>query len=228
MKKTIIMGERLKLLREEKKLSHVILSKKIKEKYGVNISKDSLINYEATDVTNLEKIRKKDGMRIEYLRCFSDFYGVSADWILGNTDVRSPEIQFKGICDMTGLSERAVRMLGKMNQGKSSPSKFLDVLSGLIEIVDDAERSILLRIFHYLVFEDDVFSWSVLESNGRLVRYHSDDDVSLDALTLISDNEIADTALMERIVTALRHSRKRRDFLPEHYYTATQIEQPDN
>lgn len=77
-----IMAQRLKALREEKKLSHVALKEALSSKYGIEISRDSLMNYEVVNPKS-DKYKKNDGMRVEYLRCLADFYDVTTDYLLG-------------------------------------------------------------------------------------------------------------------------------------------------
>lgn len=105
MEKSFIMAERLKQLREEKGLSHDKLSKALLDQYGVKISSDSLMNYEVADAGHT-KAYKNQGMRVEYLRCLADFYGVSADYILGqiNDPCRVPSA-----IDELGFSEESVK-----------------------------------------------------------------------------------------------------------------------
>lgn len=105
---TIIMAERLKELRGG--LSHDKVSKAIEERYGVKISKDSLMNYEFTK-PNHDKTGKNKGMRIEYLWCLADFYGVSADYILGLTDIKIPDTTMRATVEYTGLTEDNVGTL---------------------------------------------------------------------------------------------------------------------
>lgn len=114
IEKSFIMAERLKQLREEKGLSHEKLSKALFDQYGVKISSDSLINYEVADAGHT-KAYKNQGMRVEYLRCLADFYGVSADYILGqiNDPCRIPSA-----IDELGLSEKAVKWLAEIQSLK--------------------------------------------------------------------------------------------------------------
>lgn len=79
------MAQRLKYLRKSKKLSHASLCKQLKERYGVSISRDMLIQYEVTSEQHKKKFAN-NGMRVEMLRILADFYGVSADFILGSAD----------------------------------------------------------------------------------------------------------------------------------------------
>lgn len=108
---SILMAKRLKELREEKKISHVSLSKAIKDKYGVEISRDSLMGYEVSD-PNHTKAYKNEGMRVEYLRCLADFYGVSADYLLGFTN--EPKRQ-SCAADQLGLSSHAIQNIVSHN-----------------------------------------------------------------------------------------------------------------
>lgn len=48
-KMSLIMAKRLKAKGEDKKISHATLSREIKEKYNVDISRNGLMNYEVSD-----------------------------------------------------------------------------------------------------------------------------------------------------------------------------------
>lgn len=137
MELSFIMAQRLKLLREEKGLSHDRLSKALFDQFGAKISADSLINYEVAD-PNHSKAGKNKGMRVEYLRVFADFYGVSSDYILGLTDVRKQDLSVRKICEFTGLSEKVITHLSEQRQDKS---------------IDSATRNFIFenRCFHWLV-----------------------------------------------------------------------------
>lgn len=107
---SLIMGQRLKALRNEKGISHETLRKALTEKYEIDISVDSLKNYEVSTAAH-SKAYKNNGMKVEYLRCLADFYGVSADYLLGLSDVRSPDTNVSKIMQYTGLSESNVLFL---------------------------------------------------------------------------------------------------------------------
>ena len=104
---SFIMARRLKELRNSKGLSHESLRKALIEKYGIDISVDSLKNYEVS-TDNHKKAYKNEGMRVEYLRCLSDFYNVSSDYIIGLSEVRSSDPTIKAFMDYTGLDEKAI------------------------------------------------------------------------------------------------------------------------
>ena len=107
---SLVMAARLKRLREEKGLSLEKLSKAMYEKYGVEISTDSLINYEVSDPDH-KRAYKNNGMRVEYLRYFADFYGVSADYLLGADVPKSPSITMQEIIRATGIAENSLAVL---------------------------------------------------------------------------------------------------------------------
>lgn len=108
--KSFIMAARLKQLRESRGLSHESLSNALFKQYGVKVSTDSLINYEVSNPHHA-RAYKNQGMRVEYLRCFADFYQVSADYLIGISDVKSQDSSISTIVKSTGLSESAALSL---------------------------------------------------------------------------------------------------------------------
>lgn len=112
---SFVIASRLKELRGRKGLSFDRLSKELKEKYGISISSDSLMNYEVIE-PNHSKSKKNLGMRIEYLRCLADFYGVSSDYLLGISDIQSPNLNIQDIVNHTGFNERIVQIAIGLNK----------------------------------------------------------------------------------------------------------------
>lgn len=117
---SLVMAKRLKELRigkgQEGKpgLSHSKLGEELSKKYGDGetpiISKDSLQNYEVSDPIH-SKAYTNNGMKVEYLRFFADFYGVSADYLLGFSDVPTVNETLRDIHEHTGLSVDAIAAL---------------------------------------------------------------------------------------------------------------------
>lgn len=66
---------KLKLLRNERKITLRDLAEKL------NIHRDSLMRME----------NGMQGISDEYLKIFSEFYGVSTDYILGLSEIRNPK-----------------------------------------------------------------------------------------------------------------------------------------
>lgn len=114
-------------------MSHVRLSAALYEKYGVKISRDSLMCYEISDPYH-SKAEKNQGMRVEYLRCLADFYGVSSDYLLGSTQVRSTNPDMKQTVEFTGLSEKAITAIKSLQYGEGGnrQDKFSELLNWLL------------------------------------------------------------------------------------------------
>lgn len=90
-------SERLKELRAEKTLQEVA--------DGVGITRVAMGYYEKGE-------RKPD---IEILFKIADYYKVSADYLIGLSDVKTPDIDIQGIAAKTGLSERTIEKICSIN-----------------------------------------------------------------------------------------------------------------
>lgn len=180
-----VFGQRLKSLREEQELSQRALAEVI------GISKGAVYYYEnegrAADIVTLKKL--------------SDFFGVSADYLLGSTNARTQSPKLKNLCDLVGLSDTAVNMLAKLKKNKSSRLRIINYL--LEQAADDIEDDYEL---------EGEYEGSLLNAVCRyMARYNSYDSV-LAELTSSSD-ELSSTihAAVQRIFyeqacTALRNS----------------------
>lgn len=107
-----VLAKRLKELRESRGLTLAGLSKALTEKYGIQISKESLTNYEVVDSFH-SKARKNEGMSVKYLRCLADFYDVSTDYLLGliDPDNSTADEKLRMVSEYTGLSNKAIQNL---------------------------------------------------------------------------------------------------------------------
>lgn len=122
---TEVLADRLRELRKEKGLSWDSLAETLKAQYEIQIHRDTLKFYEAKK--GHSKAGNNRAMKAEYLYCLADYYGVSADYLLGRTDTRSPEADIKAACEFTGLSEQAVTSLKVYSkQSVSFISEFLE------------------------------------------------------------------------------------------------------
>ncbi|MBR2520775.1 MAG: hypothetical protein IKE62_01160 [Oscillospiraceae bacterium] len=155
-------AKRLKRLRTSKGLSHEKLSEELSKRYGITISKSSLINYEATDYSS--KSGSNAGMKIEYLWCLSDFYGVSADYLLGKSSERSPDVSIQAVCRYTGLSETAVEKL-KLLYDQRDTRAYSDLLS---LILSDADLEYLLGLLEGYLVEDKGISAELAMSRAYI------------------------------------------------------------
>lgn len=97
------IGERIKALREEKGLTLAELAKEL------DTVKSSL--------SYIENGKKpvKDDLIVK----ICDYFDISADYLLGRTDIKSSDLNVRCVCEQTGLSELAVERI--MIQNDISP-----------------------------------------------------------------------------------------------------------
>lgn len=106
------IGKRLKQLREEKNLSHVMLAKELEKRYGVKISRNSLMNYEIREDFHSKSDKLSNlHMGADYLAYLADFYGVSTDYLLARSNIRSANPDIQAAVRYTGLSEKTIKSL---------------------------------------------------------------------------------------------------------------------
>lgn len=92
-----VFGERLLKLREERKETQEQLAK------AVNITRQSLSRYETNERTP----------NIELIYSIAQHYDVSADYLLGLSEVTSLDNRIQAACEVTGLNSAA---MDKMNE----------------------------------------------------------------------------------------------------------------
>ena len=148
-------SRRLKTLREEKGLSHEKLSGIIQ------VSDQSLKNYEKAGRENgseyLTRAKAFRGMSVSIAVALAKTFGVSTDYLLGLSDVKSPDADIQAICTYTGLSEKAVKQLHE-NQNSLDPEfkKEAGAISALLE--NKTGRQTLNNLYNYLFTEITGFS----------------------------------------------------------------------
>lgn len=141
---------RLREEREKRKLSYAKLEEALNNKYKNRenpdkpfISITSLKDYEVAEVNNPNKKFKKGfGMKVEYLKAFADFYGVSTDYLLGEIDRTT--LDNEDIYNKTGLSDLAIeRLKNAQSQIKCNvPDYHLELkLSALNFLIDKMNSS---------------------------------------------------------------------------------------
>ncbi len=135
-----LIGKRLKKLRCEKGLSHEKLSRALSDKYGLKVSSVSLMYFETDEVGN-SRFGSNLRMSSEYVRRLADFYGVSADYILGISPIKTNNPKKEAAVRYTGLSEDAVEAVREIEKGEA-----LGVLSDFL--ASDAKK--LAFDLHYL------------------------------------------------------------------------------
>lgn len=142
---SLLTGQRLKELREQVGLSHGKLSKVLKDVYGIDISRDSLMNYEVSDEHH-SKAYKNNGMRIEYLRCLADYYNVSCDYLLGLSDIKKANLNVREMCNLLGITEGAIEELIELDLEPPCSVPVKRVLSQLLEYPDGEFEDLLMLV----------------------------------------------------------------------------------
>lgn len=132
---------RLKELRGEKSLQEI--------SEAIGISRVSLGYYETGN-------RKPD---IEILYKIAKFYGVSADYLIGISDVRTPDIDIQSISSKTGLSEKAIEKVYHFNRHAEHYIEPLNIL-----LKSPNFESALLHISKYM---EEVQIVEILQNQRR-------------------------------------------------------------
>ena len=110
-----VFGKRLLELRDERNETQEQLAK------AVNITRQSLSRYEANERTP----------NIELIYNIAKHYEVSADYLLGLSEVKSLDNRVQAACEVTGLSEEAIEKLNNCYNNKVTP-EFTETISDII------------------------------------------------------------------------------------------------
>lgn len=163
---TITLAQRLKELRQNTGLTIHELKSSLKDKYGIDISIESLRNYEVVDQHHT-KYGKNEGMNIKYLLCIADFYRVSTDYLLGQTDVPTADTEYQAVETFTGLSHRSIHWL-HLNREEEK----VQILNALMEHTDfRIALSDILELKHTApsILQDGVFWPPPIEKRSNYV-----------------------------------------------------------
>ena len=160
----ILFQERLKALRGDSKLQDIANE--------IGISRASLGYYENGD-------RKPD---IEVLLKLANYYHVSCDYLLGLTNVDSPDISIRAMSEQTGLNERAIGTLleYQYNATRSPKEAYDDVPTQCKIYLDTLNRilhptsNIITNISNYLYISFDSFYDDDTFSDENLYRHISE------------------------------------------------------
>jgi transcriptional regulator with XRE-family HTH domain len=101
---------------------------------GTGTTQDKLA--ESVGVTRQSVAQWKDGITkpdVHYLRKIAEFFGVSCDYLIGMTDVRSLETELQAVAKFTWLSEEALSNIIAEKDGR--PER-IDMLNAILESGD--------------------------------------------------------------------------------------------
>lgn len=91
-------AERIRLLRESKELTQAELAKNLSENNQKAVSRE---------MVNLWENGSRD-LKTSQIIMLCEYFNVSADYLLGMSDVKTIEQDIKTACEVTGLSEKAI------------------------------------------------------------------------------------------------------------------------
>ncbi len=136
-------AKRLKELRESKKLSHDKLTDALSDK-GIEICTKSLKNYEVTEKIH-SSYNSGLGISLYNLKSLADFFGVSIDYLLGNTMGKYPE--YEVINKITGLSNGSIDTLKNLKEFSETTSTEKVVIPTLNLFLSFSKPHELLTLF---------------------------------------------------------------------------------
>ena len=131
-----VIATRLRALREGCRLSRNKLTDKLSRECNQIISVESIRKYEC--LKNKESPANIN-MSVKVLHALACYFGVSTDYILGRTDIKSPDMSVRAIVEYTGLTEESILYLHQLKIGDSKE----DCIDNVVTIL---EHDILFRV----------------------------------------------------------------------------------
>lgn len=109
------------------------------------------------------------------LQAFSNFYGVTTDYLLELED--TPNHQVQSVQDATGLSEMAVRSILQLNKGYPDIMKMLDII---LTCLSDENSTHLINLYNQiyndykdLIYNDTSSAYNYEKMEQRLLKTQS-------------------------------------------------------
>jgi hypothetical protein len=219
----ILSAQRIKECRKLKGLSHKKLADILSNKYNISISLDALKVYEIDNKyhTRFGNIK---GMKIQYIYCLADFYGVSTDYLLGMTDIKAPNITIKAISNFTGLNEGAINTLRENLEYKFLRQKnLLNTINFLLEqdsipqevfeneilynkVLKEGFTMILSKIDEFLSYEPKLNKKYIVK-DGKLIEDENGMHTGSQEEP-ISESDIVEEAYLSEIKTRLKECKQ--------------------
>ena len=167
-----VIARRLKEAREKSGITQDEVSALLLEKYDVSISTSSIKNYEIEHSTPGRPMRV-GSMSTEVLQGVSKLYGVSSDYLLGLTDIKTKDTELAAVCEYTGLGEKAVKKLKEFKEVSESYPGYMNISTHISSFVANADYSF------FDIFEDYVFRALIC---ANIQKKHPDFDISKRAI----------------------------------------------
>lgn len=188
-----IFSERLNLLMKERGVTQTTLSD------AVGITKQSISMY-----ANAHRVPD-----IDVFKKICEFFEVSADYLLGLSDVKSFDIEEKAISEKLGLSSEAIDAINSINYGDDVITKWriggTKLLNAIIE--DEHFRLTLFQIAQYLInvvytaeLEKYILNFAGGEDKYELVDKIKDTPLTIVNGVSISGKKVPNVCSMDTIL----------------------------
>lgn len=204
--------------------------KKLRKENNITQSQLGVIlNCDRTRIADIE--RGRSNPTLEDIKILKEYFNVSADYLLGLSDAATNDKDLQFICDYTGLSANAVKVL--LMYTNYTDNEFSKILSQLIEGAEESPYDHFLEIVGEfpeqrvidLSKEEEEFQKKtrndLLKDIVKFVNYEIDkerffsvdywgniekDETPFSELRkIISNKEIFDMIMLQRITEKLKH-----------------------
>ena len=94
------------------------------------------------------------------LEKLADYFNVSTDYILGRTDVKSPDTTIQGVCEYLGLTEQAVNSLAETSRFHNKLSDFIEnhltkIITQIMILSENSASFLEYRATHPTIQSDE-------------------------------------------------------------------------
>lgn len=212
-----VVNERIKELRTEKNLTQKTFAEML------FCNRQKIADWE----------RGKSCPSTEDLINISKIFNISTDYLLGLTETRTTDMEIKDICELTGLSERAVRILNCKSSYYDESIKIINFLIEESDACGDIEngvftkRNLIDSMYNYFFYDygscnnsdNDLFVTSLghiftsfeqyEEKRKDVLKDWENTDLLEMKVSRISKNEILDNVYINRIIEQLKITKER-------------------
>ena len=191
-----IFSSRLRLLLNKKKISKQTLADII------GISRQAISQYcDGSTIPNADKLTE-----------IAKYFNVSLDYLAGLSDVSTVDVNIQGICNQTGLSERAVKeALPRYKTVLFQNVSVTDSLNFIINSDLDEKTSLLYKLRDYITITAKTNKSFYIQDNGTIIdNENSKNDELWESLTVanISFEKLIETALFTELMQDIRKLRE--------------------
>ena len=160
----------------------------------------------------------------DFIVMYARYFNVSADWLLGLSEVRTVSPDTAMICRVTGLDDKAVQTLSAINDPTNfeSPKEIIGTLNYILGELDYREQedgyscngqSVLLRLSEYLMNRGEEAQVVHVLSNGMIfddiakAEKVTPHDGNISIKTMLA-HEILDNYMLSALTDAVRYAKK--------------------